>query len=143
MTFSWIDLCQLAGFALGLAGQWMVGRRNRNAFAVWAASNVFLCALNLAMGLYVVAMLFAIYLFMCLHNYALWGKDEDTLRLSHEEAVFLKGMLDTRRFLRRIDTGPIGHHPRDGADEIEDRIARRLALRGGRPPAPRARTDSL
>jgi len=66
---------QVAGVALGLWGNWLVGQRRRSAFVVWGASNIFILAVNVLAGLYIMATLFAVYLAFCVHNYILWSRD--------------------------------------------------------------------
>jgi len=70
------ELMQVAGVALGLWGNYLVGQRRRSAFVVWGASNVFCVAVNVLAGLYIMASLFVVYLGFCVHNYILWSRNE-------------------------------------------------------------------
>lgn len=66
----------LQGLALitGVLGQWLVARRRRSAFVVWGASNVALVWVQLAQGLWLLAFMFLIYLFLCAYAYLEWGR---------------------------------------------------------------------
>lgn len=69
------ELMQVAGVVLGLWGNWLIGQRRRSAFVVWGASNLFIIAVNVLAGLFIMAGLFAVYLAFCIRNYVLWSRD--------------------------------------------------------------------
>lgn len=69
------EAMQVAGVVLGLWGNYLIGLRRRSAFVVWGASNIFILAVNVLAGLYIMASLFAVYLAFCVHNYVLWSRD--------------------------------------------------------------------
>jgi len=71
------EIFQIAGVALGLWGNVLVGQRRRSAFVVWGFSNGFLVVVNVAAGLHIVAFLFAVYLVFCLRNFVLWSRPPD------------------------------------------------------------------
>jgi nicotinamide riboside transporter PnuC len=77
METAMTELMQVAGVALGLWGNFLIGQRRRSAFVVWGASNIFILAVNVLAGLYIMASLFAVYTGFCAHNYFLWSRDQE------------------------------------------------------------------
>lgn len=74
VVLDWQFWAQLISASFGLLGQMLVNRQLIGGYYFWSISNVLLVVLHISLGMWILVMLHAIYLALCIDGMIRWKR---------------------------------------------------------------------